>query len=203
MTKSEYRSIYYEHLRAECSVYANYGVPTLPEQGPQAGTHNQQEHFPASFFLLSEARTPSIHLMKDWYCREIINCGGTGLAYHSAPLWLHSGQTYPADVTLTASKDWVPGFPINPGSTQAEHFLGLVHPCQQINYLWKVKCRFPLGWHFGTSNFWIMVERRLKNIGKTSSARTCSRRKEAEGNDLSKHMALPTLFRAVPPPSGI
>lgn len=49
-----------------------------------------------------------------------------------------------------------------------------------------------------------MVERRLENIGKTNSAGSShKRREEVEENNLSKHMALPTLFRAVSLPSGI
>lgn len=53
-------------------------------------------------------------------------------------------------------------------------------------------------------NSWIMAERRLENIGKTNSAGSSHRRREeVEENNLSKHMALPTLFRAVSLPSGI
>lgn len=114
---------------------------------------------PCYCLLLLKARIPSTPLVENWYSRKVTNGSGTGLAFLVFLCdWLHSGQSYSADVMLTASKDWVLGFPINSESTQAEHFLGCNAslPADRLLLEGGMQIPFAMGfWHLEIPGLWL------------------------------------------------
>lgn len=179
-TDREYGHIHYRHLRAEHSLCTSLSMFSNTQDRvlkPVPTASRSTSLLPSSVF--SKLESPSTCLMENQYSRDY-KCG-TGLVYHSAPVWLHSGQMYSADVMLPALKDWDVGFPINSGSTQAELFLGF-SPSLPADF-WRVKCGFVLEWDISTCKF---LEHGWKETWKHRENKFCWKLSQKKGGGRRK-----------------
>lgn len=162
---------------------------------------------PCYFLLLLNARTPSTLLVENWYSRKVTNGSGTGLAFLALCV---TDYTLARPILLMSCRLLQRTESLVVLSILSQHRQNtswvLMHPCQQIDYCWRVKCRFPLQWDFDT---WKFLGYGWKETWKHKEKQVplepvAERRKEVEeGNNLSKIMALSTLFKAVFPLPGI